>query len=196
MSAHKKKVGTTAKGTSSVVVGGAKRTSRLSVHGRLLVLAFGCVVVLAGVIGGTLAITHHKSTPTKQTAVTDANFTPTNDPDSSAANLQAYYDQPISSQSNNKPVQADDYLNKAQLYLGQQQYQTALKNAEQANKLRPNDPTTIETLGDIYAKLGDNAQAISYYQQDITIAKQQSAGQDAADVQATVSYYQQKIDAK
>lgn len=119
--------------------------------------------------------------------------TPTNKAlaNNSVANPLSYQDGLIKESKGDPTNQAQPYLSKAEYYLEKSNYKDALANAQKSNQLRPNNPSTLETIGDIYVSMGDAQQGVSYYQKDIELnSKSKSSASQKA---STKNYYEQKI---
>ncbi len=67
------------------------------------------------------------------------------------------------------PNYAPAYVNLADAYLGQKDYEKATFNYQQAAKLDPKDPNPVYSLGVIQQILGNPKQAIAYYEQSQVI---------------------------
>lgn len=103
----------------------------------------------------------------------------------------ALQDRMIQMSRGNPASQSQAYLSKAKYYLSLGQYQSALTNAQKANQLKTNSLPVIETLGDIYVKMGNIQRGVSYYQQDVTMLLKSKA--PASQKEVMTGYYQQKI---
>jgi|GEM_PF-6714955 len=155
---------------------------------RLAILGLGCLVVVALVVWGVYRL---RQSATQETPVQTTTKSHRNGP-ADLDKIQAGYDKDIAAMSD-KNGRADAYFQKAQVYTLQNNYKDALSAALKSDKLQPNNLRTIETIGDIYAQLGNDQNAALYYQKDIDVFQASSAG-TLPGSEATVQYYQQKLD--
>lgn len=159
------------------------------------------IVLLAGGVAAWYVATHQPTTPSKTTSNTNGTTKVTTQSDAvqkasetaatqaSSGNtkgaIQTLGD--AASSTSDQGQKADLYSQQAALYAQSGNNDAAVASSKQAIEANPTDWKNYANLGFIYKSMGDKNNALSYFNQALTVMKQQGDTSGQSEIQGAIN---------